>query len=118
MKASRFLSDIFKLSYEFDDGMQDIYRRYEDHSIPGLWEEYADWCAHPKREKQKEHLKIIRQVIAWRMKVISFEQFEYFVETLYDETIRQMEKRIETLKKWENHRHETFGRGYSGKPVY
>lgn len=119
MKASRFLNDIFKPSYEFDDEwMQDIFRRYEDHDLPGLWEEYADWCAHPKREKQDEHLKILRSVIAWRMQVLSFDQFHYFCDTLFDEVIGVMEKRFEKLKKWESHRHETFGRGYSGKPVY
>jgi len=119
MKAERFLYDVFKMSYDFDDDwMQEIFRRFEKHDLPGLWEEYADWALHPDRDKQEEHLKILRVIIAWRLKVLSFEQFGYFVETLFDEVIKPMEKRFESLKKWETHRHETFGAGYSGKPVY
>jgi hypothetical protein len=107
------------MSYEFDDEWrQEIFKRYEEHSISGLWEEYEDWVNNPLRERQKEHLETLREVIAWRLEVLSFDQFTYFVDTLFDEVIGPLNKKIDALKKYDAHRHETYGAGYSGKPVY
>lgn len=117
MRADRFLNNVFKLAEEFEGEVeQEIFKKYKEHTIPELWEEYEDWTKHPDREDQHVHLRILREIIPWRMEVLSWDQFKYFADTMSEE-FELMKKEITRLEKFQNHRHK-FIFGYSEKPAY
>lgn len=118
MNSKKFLTDIFKMAEEFEgEAEREIFKKYKEHTIPELWEEYEDWIKHPDREDQHVHLRILLEIIPWRMEVLSWDQFRYFVDTISEE-FELMQKEIKRLNKFQDHRHKTIMGLYTEKPSY
>ena len=69
------------------------------------------------KEQKNTHLKAIRLVLCTKLQVVPLQEVKYLVDVLKS-TFKDVYEEIEKTQKFKEHRHKSFGAGYTEKAVY